>query len=624
MRVLLLIFAAVALWPAASAAEPLRSERILDGPWEFCREGEKSKWKPVTVPSSMQSHEGTDWHGIGVYRRSVGKLNIPAGKRLLLHFTAVATFAEVFWNGTKVGEHLGGWTSFRLDVTDLIRDKPADFKHILTIKVDERVGHNTQGFLPIVQPHFGGIWQPVKLITVPDKFIDDLRALPPPDADLPVWSPNSPKLKEVVLINESNDRVHLRTARRTVATRGDQLLLNGRPLQVRGVLNWGYYPPTLEPIPADETWRADLRRLQARGFNLMKCCLWIPPARLLEIADEEGMLIWIEYPTWHPQLTPKHLAELTREFEEFFAHVRNHPCVILHSLTCETGPRADINVIKALTGKCKAMIPGAIVEDDSSWIEWNRVTDFYDDHPYGNNHTWVEILRRLRDYKALGIKPLLLGEAIAADTWTPTAELAKHVGSERPYWLPHHFQANAHWLYRMRERGWNLDQQQLVDDSKRYALLMRKYQIETFRREIPDGGYVVSVIRDFPLAAMGLIDYRGRDKWPSEAWKWHGETMLTIQTESDRRTFASGDNFIAKIRPVGPLSKSAKVVVLWTGDNALTAGETNSGDVRVHLANVTQPARMTVAAMMNGKDGPMASNEWSMWVAPRRNRFPRQ
>jgi hypothetical protein len=33
------------------------------------------------------------------------------------------------------------------------------------------------------------------------------------------------------------------------------------------------------------------------------------------------------------------------------------------------------------------MIPGALVEDDSSWIGWNRMHDFYDDHPYGNNHT---------------------------------------------------------------------------------------------------------------------------------------------------------------------------------------------------------------------------------------------
>ena len=346
------------------ASDAPRFERSLDGSWEFRRDGSPdNSWKPITVPSAMQSHEGTDWHGIGWYRQRIGTLSLPDGKRVLVHVAAAATFAEVYWNGTKVGEHLGGWTPFRIDVTELVRKTNVDAEHELTIKVDERVGHNTQGFLPIVQPHFGGLWQSVKLITLPATYIDDLRATVATDAGLPVWSPNDPKLRSVTITNTAGDQVVIRTARRTIETQGTQLLLNGQPLQVRGVLNWGYYPPTLEPNPADDIWRADLRRIKSRGFNLMKCCLWVPPQRLLDIADEEGVLIWMEYPTWHPQLTPQHLPNLIREFEEFFAHVRNHPCVVLHSLTCETGPSADIGVLKELTSRCKAMIPGAIVED---------------------------------------------------------------------------------------------------------------------------------------------------------------------------------------------------------------------------------------------------------------------
>src|SRR3954471_20444091 len=120
MRIAFLLVAIVLAFPAV-AAEP-RSERSLDGPWEFRPVGAKAvSFKPVTVPAAMQSHEGMEWHGIGMYRKSLGKLEVPDGKRLLLHFTAVATHAEVFWNDTKVGEHLGGWTPFRLDVTELVR-----------------------------------------------------------------------------------------------------------------------------------------------------------------------------------------------------------------------------------------------------------------------------------------------------------------------------------------------------------------------------------------------------------------------------------------------------------------------------------------------------------------------
>jgi hypothetical protein len=364
------------------------------------------------------------------------------------------------------------------------------------------------------------------------------------------------------------DEITTKVAFRTIETRGDQFLLNGQPLSIRGVLNWGYYPPSLSPNPPEEVWRNDLKLIKSWGFNLMKCCLWVPPKRLLEIADEEGVLIWLEYPTWHPQLTTKYEAELLREYKEFHQHDRNHPSVILRSLTCETGPGADLGVIKKLYDQCKQMCGGLVV-DDSSWIEWNRVCDFYDDHPYGNNHTWVKTLTRLKDYIAhskLGVKPLCLGEAIAADTWVPTKPMPEAIAKAKadpkqawsldergyPYWVPGFFDANQAWLKRMEKVcGGPIDEKKLEEDSLRYAWLMRKYQIETYRREVPSAGYVVSVMRDFPFAGMGLIDYQGQAKWPagekSDYWMWHRPSMLLMQTEQDRRSFLANKEMAASI-----------------------------------------------------------------------------
>ncbi|HMP04337.1 MAG TPA: hypothetical protein PKC45_17735, partial [Gemmatales bacterium] len=87
---------------------------------------------------------------------------------------------------------------------------------------------------------------------------------------------------------------------------------------------------------------------------------------------------------------------------------------------------------------------------------------------------------------------------------------------------PIFLEANRQWLARMEQVcGGPVDQQRLQADSLRYAWLMRKYQIEAFRRTVPGGGYVVSVIRDFPLASMGLIDYAGQPKWSAVDWSWH-------------------------------------------------------------------------------------------------------
>ena len=213
--------------------------------------------------------------------------------------------------------------------------------------------------------------------------------------DVVMWSPDSPVLYscEIELLNETSnapyeevDRLQCRAAFRTIAADGDRILLNGQPIQVRGVLNWGYAPPDTAPSISEEFWNNELELLRNYGFNLMKFCLWMPPKRYFELADELGILAWIEYPTWHSRWTPDQLPTLQKEFREFFAFDRNHPSVILRSLTCETGPSADLQVIRTLYDECHRMIPGCLVEDDSSWIEWNRVHDFYDDHPYGNNH----------------------------------------------------------------------------------------------------------------------------------------------------------------------------------------------------------------------------------------------
>lgn len=632
-RTLLGNIALLLLTTVVSAQEVTpRKTTSLNGEWTFHRDG-SGETKTVTLPTHWETHEGLKFDGIGWYEKTIELPELPKGRRLLLNFDAVATHATVYWNDKELGEHLGAWTPFRFDVTEEVKKGK---KHSIKVRVDEKVGHNTQGFLPIIAPHFGGIWQGVRLIEVPKyhfrqetlKTSYDQRAScfyisgtidgafpydmekarhSGPNAvridwrirgkewnssllnqkasrssgtgfntnysepksfnqqasisggrgaaenlfsaeikfhEIKVWNFNEPNVYEFrVILNpdlapSEQDTVSLVHYFRTIETKGDQFLLNGQPLSIRGVLNWGYYPPSLAPTPTDEQWRSDLKLIKSWGFNLMKCCLWVPPKRLLEIADEEGVLLWIEYPTWHPKLTPQYQAELMQEYKEFHQLDRNHPSVILRSLTCETGPSADIKVIQALYDQCKKM-SGGLVVDDSSWIEWNRVFDFYDDHPYGNNHTWVATLDRLKKYIATskyGVKPLCLGEAIAADTWVPTKTMLEAIAKAKadpkqawsfderglPFWVPGFFEANQKWLARMGNVcGGAVDEEKLYRDSLEYARKMRKFQMQTYQKEVPHGGYVVSVIRDFPLASMGLINYLNAAKWDVQEWGWN-------------------------------------------------------------------------------------------------------
>jgi hypothetical protein len=686
----------------------------LNGVWQFQTEQETSSWKDVTLPARFEDHEGTDFDGVGTYRRILPSLELPAGKRAILHFQAAATLAEVSINDSFVGSHLGGWTPFRFDVTQLLRSADPGVARELKVRLDEKVGHNSQGFLPIVAPHFGGIWQDVQLLVVSETWMDDLSILAigdyatssirievrinhPPAADgmqmavryrpfrqddnwstthvLPVvesptgksltdvsqaklnirsgrvalrvpvadaqrWSTDTPNLYEVEIELRGEidgdmvalDRVTTRAAFRDFRVDGSRLILNDRPVSIRGVLNWGYAPPRLGPSTDERHMRQELEFARSYGFNLMKFCLWVPPKRYLELADEMGMLAWVEYPTWHSKWTADQLPKLEREFSEFFCFDRNHPCVVLRSLTCETGPSADLKVIKALYDRCHAMIPGSIVEDDSSWIGWNRIHDFYDDHPYGNNHTWVATLDRLKQHiSEREEKPLVLGEAIAADTWVDRRALLDQVGSKRPFWLPGFLEGNQVWIEQMERIVGSVDEVALTNDSKRFAELMRKYQIETYRREVPFGGYVVSVIRDFPLASMGLIDFLGRPKWAAKAWRWHGETMIALETAADRRSWSSRElleaDFIISHFGRQSIHNATLQTVVQTGHGEVLASKTSGpltfavGDVKkalrlaIELPEVSQPTRIIVRVTLQCGTQSF-ENAWPMWIVP--------
>ena len=692
--------------PLGWADDDVRRKVIsLDGPWQFQVDGAPAgDWRPVALPASFQSHEGTNFHGVGWYRKQVAGGTVPGqtGQRVLLHFQAAATAAEVWWNDQSVGKHLGGWTPFRCDVTDWLWSGPGGPAHEIKVRLDERVGHNTQGFLPAIAPHFGGIWQNVHLLVVPATYIDDLRLLAVgnpgtgrlelefslagtpvadprtvtvryrlrgtrawnsatapvtpvietnrvataighvlrvevPVADFQLWSPTAPNLYEVELqtpATAGGDTVSTRAAFRSVEVRGAELLLNGKQLNVRGVLNWGYAPPRLDPNPGEGAFRRELELARSYGFNLMKFCLWIPPPRYLEMADEAGFLVWEEYPTWHPDMTGKYLAELRQEYDEFFAGDRNHPAVILRSLTCETGSRAEPAVLQALYEQAHARVPRSLVEDDSSWIQWTRFTDFWDDHPYGNNHTWVSTLHSLTDYaRQHGSKPLVLGEAITADTWVDAAHFRHQLRGERPFWAPAILDSQPQWLDRMKALAGPEGLAELGPDSLHYAWLMRKYQLETYRREVPSGGYVVSVIRDFPKASMGLLDYSSRPKWSPAVWSWHGATMLLLQTEQDRRSYSSGESLNAGVlvshfgetpleharltltvtNPEDHGSVLLRSEQFLPGQNPGTLSRV--AGLNLVLPEVTKPARLEVSAMLTSAQGSRA-NTWSLWLVP--------
>jgi hypothetical protein len=678
----------------AFAVVPLAAQQrqSLAGEWQIRVEAEPDAWRAITVPRAFETVLGERFDGVARYRRT---LPLPAQKvqAVRVEFAAVAMHATVFCNGTEVGQHLGGWTPFRVDVTKALR---WDGNDVLEVRVDEKVGHNTQGFLPIIQPHFGGIWQDVTLCLDDGPVLDrigasafgtyrsirfgqpmsellvhapvlgalgntrvvaelrdgervldstartDALAVPATAAaggafvlasnDIAPWSPGGAKLYTLrVRLLEGEgvatrelDRLEHRVGFRELRADGTTVRWNGDAFQMRGVLHWGYSPPHLAPPIDPAWWRPQLERYNAMGFNTLKCCLWVPPRCVYELCDELGLAVWQEYPTWHPKMDQAHKQELLAEYAEFFASDRSHVSVGFRSITCETGHGADLDVVKALFEACKAAVPETLVVDDSSWIGWQRVADFWDEHPYGNNSWFPGRLGDFRDHIAKhGKKPLLLGECFAADTWVDSEAWRAAHGDAAHWWRPDCWSAQQTAEAWLRAEFGEATLRSLRPQSLDFGMRNRKFQIEQLRLGIPDAGYVVSVARDFAKARMGLDDDLGHPKWPASAWSWHGDTMLCLDHSWHERGFAA-DGARARIRIAhhghetlrGELRLSSDAV---PGDETRVPVEVRQGAAggAAELAltgTVTQPTRVRVRAELTGSHA--VTNHWDLWRMP--------
>lgn len=97
-----------------------------------------SKWKQVNVPHNWDDYHGYrrllhgNKHGDAWYRKILKVKQSRTGRRFFLFFEGVGSYATVYVNEQKVGEHAGGRTTFTIDVTDYIKTDGSE--NLLTVR----------------------------------------------------------------------------------------------------------------------------------------------------------------------------------------------------------------------------------------------------------------------------------------------------------------------------------------------------------------------------------------------------------------------------------------------------------------------------------------------------------
>jgi beta-glucuronidase len=328
-------------------------------------------------------YEGTVW-----YKKSFDYTKTNASNRVFLYFGAVNYRADVYLNGKKLGMHKGGFTPFNFEIPDSILKAQNNF---LVVKVDNK---RYPDEVPTVNTdwwNYGGITREVKLVELPQNFIQDyslqLKKSAPgqapanKDADvegwvklngsgqgksvtieipelritktfevtssnvsvslklplIQLWSPESPKLYKVV-ISTGKDRIEDKIGFRSVEAYNKQVLLNGKPIFMRGISIHEEIPQQIRRAYSKEDAAQLLGWAKELGCNMVRLAHYPHDETMTRLADSLGILVWSEIPVyWTIDFGNKDVFEKAKtQLTEMITRDHNRSSIIIWSVGNET------------------------------------------------------------------------------------------------------------------------------------------------------------------------------------------------------------------------------------------------------------------------------------------------
>ena len=367
-------------WGFFQNAKPQRPEDLIE--YDF------DKSPTMQIPSDWNTqderlffYEGTVW-----FKKSFTLSSLTSSLKHLLYFGAVNYDCRVWVNTKEAGHHIGGFTPFNYDITDLLREG----ENTIIVKVDNKRHAEDVPTQIFDWWNYGGITRDVRLVSVPTVYLEDyslklqkadakakvrqinfsartnkqeaghkvcvyipelkLEQQLTTDADgkvsgtlkvnakkLALWSPESPK-RYSVKISLDTATISDEIGFRTIETRDKQILLNGQPIFLKGISihnekpNGGGRANTAEDARTLLSWAKEL------GCNFVRLAHYPHHEEMVREAEKMGILVWSEIPVYWTIAwkNPKTYENAQNQLRDMITRDHNRANIIIWSIANET------------------------------------------------------------------------------------------------------------------------------------------------------------------------------------------------------------------------------------------------------------------------------------------------
>ena len=364
-----------------------KQEELTERLWTFTAlSGDKAGESfPFHTPSAWETYPGfVLYRGEGRY-----ETNFSAGGNVRIECKGVSHTAKVYVDGKLIAEHYNAYIPFSAVVQGLSRGE-----HTLAIVADNRFSDISALHVPNDYMSYGGVTRPDAVEEVADVYLERVHVTPSFDGthwhtsvdatvvnlaeerpvtlrisiagkecvlspqylpkgenilraeftfeDVQTWSPETPKLytiKTVLKVDGKEvDDLFDRFGFREIKIEGKHILLNGKPLRIRGLCRHEDHPHFGCALPY-EAMMHDVLLLKDLGANSVRTAHYPNDERFLDLCDELGILVWeenharglsleqMQNPNFEPQA-----EQVTREMVLFHY---NHPSIYIWGILNE-------------------------------------------------------------------------------------------------------------------------------------------------------------------------------------------------------------------------------------------------------------------------------------------------